>query len=119
MSSSKAYNSVRRDVPHNLRQIRMMRGLTLAELAEKMDSTPQTIQRYETDPKRLRVYQLQQLAEALACSIGDLVAEPGEGLTESEADLVETFRSLSREDQEKWRAAFKAIASSPANDTAA
>src|SRR5690606_30220453 len=57
------------EMPQNqLLEIREKRGLTQAELAEKLHTTPQTIGRYEKQDQRLDLPLLTKLARVLKCS---------------------------------------------------
>lgn len=122
MAGKKAYGAVRSEVPHNLRQIRQHLGLSLEELSARVGITSQTLQKYETEPQRLRVYQLRQLAEALECDVVDLVADTGlEGSTPAiNAELRVFLAGLSEDEQQQAldlvRVAFRA---KHANDAAA
>lgn len=118
MAGGKAYGAVRDDVPHRMRQIRQAQGLSLEQLAERMGMTSQTLQKYETEPQRLRVYQLRQLAAALGCSVSELVGE-NNPLSPIEQEAIADFREMSLEDQHKALAILKALSGKAANDTAA
>lgn len=100
MKSSRAYGSVSEKVPHNLRAIRQARGWSMELLAEKMNVATPTIQRWETEPQRLRVSQLSELAAVLECSVIDLIdTDPARSMRERE--LIEALRDMSREDRER------------------
>jgi len=57
-----------------IRDIRKRRGLTLQELAERVGTTAQTIQRLETDNMSVSSEWLQRIGEALGLTPGDLMA---------------------------------------------
>lgn len=73
MSERKPYGAVRDNVPHNLRREREKAGLTLEELASRVGKDWRTVQKHETDATRLRVAELRVYAEAIGCSVFDLV----------------------------------------------
>lgn len=57
----------------NLRSLRQGRGLSQAGLAGLLDTTQQTIARWETGKSQVNIGQVRKLAAALACSVGDLL----------------------------------------------
>lgn len=59
-----------------IREIRRRRGLTLQALAEKVGTTPQTIQRLETNNMTVSVDWLLRIADALDLSAADLLEAP-------------------------------------------
>ncbi|CAK9050353.1 Uncharacterized HTH-type transcriptional regulator y4aM, partial [Durusdinium trenchii] len=77
MTARKAYGKTDPRVPHNMRAIRQARDMSMAQLAERLGVEVQTVQRYETEPQRLRVAMLKDIARALECSVFDLVGEDG------------------------------------------
>ncbi|XBQ15826.1 MAG: helix-turn-helix transcriptional regulator [Oceanicaulis sp.] len=105
---SRAYGAVRRDVPHRLREIRHARGLTIEQLAELVGLTYQTVQRYETGDRSLRVEDLPRFAAVLKCRPGDLVDD--DSADPDELVARDLFRKLSREDRKRLLAAMNAWA---------
>lgn len=59
-----------------IREIRKRRGMTLQALAERVGTTPQTIQRLETDNMTVSVEWLLRIAEALDLAAADLLDSP-------------------------------------------
>lgn len=57
----------------NIRQIREARGLTLREVAAKLDTTPATISRWEREPQRVTVPILRNLARVLDTDPAELL----------------------------------------------
>lgn len=55
------------------REFRKLRGMTLKELADKINTTPQTMQRLETDNMTISVSWIFQIARALAVEPADLL----------------------------------------------
>ena len=104
----RAYNSVRHDVSHRLREMRQARGLTLEQLAELVDMTYQTVQRYETGARKLRVDDLPRFAEALDCEPADLVA--GKQIAPDEYEALALFRKLNQEDRRRLLIQMGALA---------
>ena len=58
---------------HPLREFRLLRGLTLEELADQTDLSPSYLSRLESGSRRLNADILQKLSEALGCHPGDLL----------------------------------------------
>lgn len=58
---------------HPLRELRLMKGLTLEELAEQTDLSPSYLSRLESGSRRLNADIMQNLATALSCHPGDLL----------------------------------------------
>lgn len=59
-----------------IREVRRRRGLTLQSLAEKVGTTPQTIQRLETNNMTVSIDWLLRIADALELSAADLLEAP-------------------------------------------
>jgi len=118
MKATKAYGAIRHDVPHRLRQVRQEKNLSLEELAERVGISWQTLQKYETEPQRLRVHQLQALADALDCTPADLISPPGEPESWSERALRERIGAMTEEEQERALSILEA-AFGTANDRVA
>jgi len=60
-----------------IREFRKLRGLTLKELAERISTTPQTVQRLETANMTVSTDWLGKIATALNIEPADLIARPG------------------------------------------
>lgn len=60
-----------------IREFRKLRGLTLKELAERVSTTPQTVQRLETANMTVSTDWLEKIAGALNIEPADLIARPG------------------------------------------
>lgn len=117
MRKQSAHNAPQKDVPHNLRAIRLARGLSMAAVAEAMGTTQQTIQRYETDPTRLKVHHLMQLAEILDCEPADFVEHDWQGSLAARA-IAAKLQNMSAEDRDRIATIVDALAKSHANDAA-
>ena len=59
-----------------IRELRKSRGLTLRELAEKVGTTPQTIQRLETANMTVSTTWLEKIAGALNVEVAELISAP-------------------------------------------
>jgi transcriptional regulator with XRE-family HTH domain len=67
----------RETVSSQLRRIRKARGLSLAEVARRADTSPASLSRYEGGWTRFEVYTLEKLASALGCELSiDLKPKP-------------------------------------------
>ena len=62
--------------PHYLREWRQAKGLTLEELARRLDTSKGVISRYETFQRNLTVELQFQLADALGIWVGQLFLPP-------------------------------------------
>ncbi len=60
-----------------IREFRKLRGLTLKELADRIATTPQTVQRLETANMTVSTDWLEKIATALNIEPADLIARPG------------------------------------------
>lgn len=88
------YGETRDDASTRLREVRKEKRLTLEEVAGRVGTTRQTVQRWETDGRSLTVKWLHKLAEALEVSVRDLL--PGDdGLTEDERLMLNWMRNAS------------------------
>lgn len=90
--------------PNSIRAWRLHRGLTLEQLAARIESTPATISRVE---RRVRPYSqglIEALADALNCEPQDLVR--GAPPSQADIDLWEVVKGL---DQDKKRQATRLL----------
>src|SRR5262249_50792497 len=62
---------------HRIREFRIRRGFTQAELAEKVGTTAATVSRLETDAMTVSTDWLERLAEVLGVHPADLIERPG------------------------------------------
>jgi len=60
-----------------IREFRKLRGLTLKDLADRISTTPQTVQRLETANMTVSTDWLAKIASALNIEPADLIARPG------------------------------------------
>jgi transcriptional regulator with XRE-family HTH domain len=88
------YGETPSDVSTRLRQVRKEKRLTLEEVAARIGTTRQTVQRWEVDGRALTVKRLHDLAHALEVPVRYLL--PGDdGLTEDEREMVAWMRQAS------------------------
>ncbi len=57
------------DISRQLKLLRLQRGLSLSQLAQRVDTTPSTLSRYENGWQRFEIYTLRKLATALGCRL--------------------------------------------------
>ncbi len=100
MAARPGYNTARQGVPHRLREMRQRAGLTLEQLGEAVGMTAQTIQKYETEPQRLRVADLDKFCDALGCSRAELIGS-GQGLSPEELKWLLALRDMKAEDRQR------------------
>jgi transcriptional regulator with XRE-family HTH domain len=79
----------------NIHRMRKVKRLTLADLAYKMETTPQTIQRLEKGNMTMSIHWLESFAKALNCQPYQLVLSPGE------APVMEQIQSVFDETMKK------------------
>lgn len=70
---------------NKIREARRAKGWTQQDLAERMDTTQQTIQRYETGARDLRASALAKLSQVLDVTVAYLL-----GMSEGDAPLART-----------------------------
>lgn len=76
--------SVLEIVAKNIRTTRIGKGMTQQQLAKLTGFRVQVISRIETFPQNLSLMNLEKLADALGCSIHELISgKPSEGISPS------------------------------------
>lgn len=80
--------------------VRRQRGLTQAELADRIGATATFISRLETGTSdlRLKLHTLAALAEALDVPLSELLSQPKDGHSDDEVRLIAAFSRLSPQD---------------------
>lgn len=61
---------------NNLKRLRNEKGLTQSQLAERVETTQRMIQKYESgerDIQKAQVHTVHKMAQALGCSIEDII----------------------------------------------
>lgn len=91
------YGDVPANANNNIRAIRKAKGLTLEELATALETTPQTVQRWETKGD-LTVKKLTEVAAVLEVTPAELLPG-GLELSAEEQALLARYRRASRTDQ--------------------
>lgn len=86
------YGETPDDASTRLRAIRKEKRLTLEEVAERVGTTRQTVQRWEVDGRNITVKRLHDLAAAFDVPVRMLL--PGaDGLSNEEREMVEWMRA--------------------------
>lgn len=88
--------AVRARVGRMVRQLRLTRGWSQEQLAERANSSPKHVGRIERGEVNVGLDGLAALARALSVSIGDLVAEPSGRQTPRSAIHVITAEELAQ-----------------------
>ncbi|WP_288995762.1 helix-turn-helix transcriptional regulator [uncultured Gemmobacter sp.] len=83
----------------NIAPLRRLRGLTQIDLAEMVKLTQPTISRAERGDDGTTLGTYKQIADALGVGLAELFSDDR---TKAEAELLDAFRSLSRERQQGW-----------------
>ncbi|HUX50689.1 MAG TPA: helix-turn-helix transcriptional regulator [Spirochaetia bacterium] len=101
MPSPDANQSLERSIGKRIRHIRLARGLSQSDLAERVAVTYQQIQKYENGTTHLTIDRLERLAKALSVSMQALLFEQDGSVAEAQSILAETgwvMQYLSDED---------------------
>lgn len=111
-------------IGENIKNLRISKGMSQAALAEKIGETRQTLWKYESGTvTNIPVVKIEALAEALSCDPSELLGWEQEGnvereifmeerapyLTRKEAEMLENFQSLNRENKDKMLLEIKAL----------
>ena len=86
----------------HLRQLRTRKGLSMAQMGEIIDVTPQQISRYESGQHRLTASALYRLARGLDMPLSWFFE-----YFEESADELKRVRNIVRESRGEWRASSK------------
>lgn len=95
---------------NRIRELRKAQGLTLQELAERVNSSNQQISQLESGRRRLNVDWLESLSVALGCHPMELLYDKAMAKTEQEEAMLELFRGLSAEQRDAFLKATTALA---------
>lgn len=94
-----------------IRDIRRDRGMTQADLAEKIGVEPATVQRHENGKRSLTDDMIRKYASALECQVIHIL----EGITlpadDKERELLENFRRMEDKEQDLYLHTGKAFIS--------
>jgi transcriptional regulator with XRE-family HTH domain len=83
-----------RRLPNRLREWRRANGLTLEQLAARLETTNQTLSRYELGKRSLTIDLLEQIAPVLGCRPADLLPDPESSLDDRERRMLRAFKTL-------------------------
>lgn len=83
------------DVHHRLREIRVEMGLTIPELAKRMQEDPQQVRRWELGQRQLKPATAKKAADALGIDPAELFTR--ERITREERELLKIFRAMRAE----------------------
>lgn len=81
---------------NRIRELRTARGWRQSDLAKKLNTTPQSVARYETEERGLDVDTILMLCDIFGCTADYLLGRsllPTADLTEEEAALLLAWRS--------------------------
>ena len=93
-----------------LKAFRVQAGLTQKQLGEKIGITESNYRNYELGKRKPKIEVVQKLASALGASVSDLygwdegsaaLAQEVKAIEKQEKDLLQVFRGLNSEGQEK------------------
>ena len=91
---------------NSLKALRTARDWTQQDLAERLNTTRQSVARYESGDRNIEIPIILKLCEIFGCSADYLLGRsdlPDPQLTSDEADLVQRYRDLSAEGREYVR----------------
>lgn len=91
---------------NRLKVLRTARDWTQQDLADRLNTTRQSVARYESGDRNMEIPIILKLCEIFACSADYLLGRsdlPDPQLTADEADLVHRYRDLSAEGREYVR----------------
>lgn len=88
---------------NSLKALRTARDWTQQDLAERLNTTRQSVARYESGDRNIEIPIILKLCEIFGCSADYLLGRsdlPDPQLTADEADLVQRYRALSETGRE-------------------
>ena len=106
-------------MPNRLREWRKANGLTLEALAERLDTTNQTLSRYELGKRELTIHLMEQIAPVLGCRPADLLPDPESVLDDRERRMLAAFKALGPDDGDYLVRVAEALAGAEAARAAA
>lgn len=84
-------------IGQRIKSARKKANLTQAQLATKCGLAPISVQQYERDKRQPRLEQLQQIADALGCSLLFLTSGEGEMTAEASAERIRELETELKE----------------------
>lgn len=104
---------------NRIRELRTARGWRQSDLAKKLNTTPQSVARYETEERGLDVETILILCDIFGCTADYLLGRsllPTADLTEEEAALLLAWRSAEPHIQDGIRALLRPLWTESAAD---
>lgn len=98
-----------RAYPNRIRALREKRGLSLEHLAAEIGISDETLRRYETGERQVKVSDLEHIARALDVPAPQLLSSVDPELDKQERALLALFRAASPQDRERLLSAAPAI----------
>lgn len=99
--------------PNRIREWRMARGMTIDELAQRMQSNSQTVHRHETGNNEMTLARLERYAEVLGVKVEELLAT-AHRVPPGVRALVDIAEHLTYEDRDKLVRMGRVLAEPPA-----
>lgn len=84
--------------PNRIREWRLRRGLTIEQLAERMQSNSQTVHRHETGSNEMTLARLERYAETLSVRVEELLSK-SHRVPEQLRTLVELAEKLAPDER--------------------
>lgn len=88
-------------VGNNIALTRKRKGMTQAELAEKLEMSAESLSRIENGIVAPRFPRIQAMAKVLGCSVADLFRSPDDSVETRAASISDMLHSLPTEKQEE------------------
>lgn len=111
MGSTESEKLLRGRLGEELRRARLARGLTQADLAERLDTDPETISRFERGSSLPSLTRLLDLAETLGVTVASLLGRASPRMTDELEDVGRSLLALSEPDQRLAIAVLRTIIS--------
>ena len=100
---------LREQLGRELRKARLARGLTQADVAERVDTDPETISRFERGATLPSLTRLLDLAEALHVTVGSLVGAASSRTTDELDDVLRSVTALPLKERKLATALLRAV----------
>lgn len=79
-----------------LKKKRLAAGMSQEDLAEMIDTSGQSIHRYETGKRKMSLPLLRQMSSIFRCPVADFIPN-GDGISDEERELIHWIRSHPRD----------------------
>lgn len=83
---------------NRIKEIRLDRGLSQRQLADRIGTTKATISKWEKGQRQLTLEKMYRLARGLECHHVELIDDTGP-VSEEETELLKTYRGLSEDER--------------------